>query len=1334
MASTIMSMNAEWAYQMGVTWTQDGRDISSLLPAARSILGNKKALIAAFVSGFEAARSGELDEPEDEEPEELDEDTEEPASDLAAWIGTSWEGPDGTNTIVEMVDVDGELYFVAQEDTSTGQSRYRFPAANVEAVIRAERDRLLRLPGIKEKAERQRREAEEKQTREAEREARNRADFLDAFLETLSPRQAAKAEETLLRQVSVQGTFDPRGKHIDRLIAEGYVAKTLPKHGRVMWSPEEQSWITEVDLTKTALDYAEFVLRLLEDDTGGSETEEPETAEPERLYTYGATLRPPGIGAIPDGYVAFGTHPSFPRFGTVSYPFELDLEQRRHFDLWYIPDDLSEVQSYVSGIASRISADGYPGYVLANILEGNYPEIGAYEDFVRDWYIFIEDRDAFWDAVASELDTRWGVAPQYDEPEVEDEPEPEVEDETEDEADEEDEPEAEEPTSEPAPLQITGARPVSEVSIEDLVRSGQFDEGRASMMLAVEIERSNNPGYVSISWGARSLGAAYVREYGVTGALDYLVQLRAQNDANEAALVATGQLEAEVEPEPEQDEEEQPAPPKTSSGYAAWGDDPRPWEEPGTRPVDLRKPGRVGDIPDTETKLALELAIEIERAKDPNYVSVSWDSQETAQGYVNTMGLPAALDYMLLLRATNDAQAGVSDDDDDEGTGEGGADGFSEADLDLLRAEGDSILYEIILGLGLKSKIDDTLEFRDVSGERARWVKDYILAKLDAYESQANSLAQQGYGPVYYAVAEDELAEELITSPPALPKDVYVYSVDFVDGPAYYRVGLVGKDIGSESTHEAIINAGFKTLYSSEQWPALYPALRDYLDQREASYDEPESAAAFLLERYRDKEVGPYLENAFSDFLNEASVEVEDRTGVSKASTRVRFLDNFLDWLEEELGIPPWNAIERAVPDAGKLNEGTRADKEDIILFLQMLMMVVNGSLDPSANGVSAVADGLTMDAEDPGFDEAIELAFLGEKLSPAQRMLAALPQFRTRDLLGANTIISYIDAIEDASGAISGVFTVRTRLPGFPSIIYDAKLNTWTVGDELAYMSNFPGRWAQRTFFEDEPGYLYGEEIEVFSRGGKTYGPRPIPALVEDEDEDEEDEARADAPEPVMFDEMPPYTQIEPWDTLSSWMGQLAMVETDGLYSAYLSDHNIWFDPETRSQRYVVRFVTEPGSPSFIPADAAHQKYVGENYRMFDGSKPYEETTFSVYERDPFSRLRGLRFTMPFEFWVSKPAKELTPGQMRFYREFLRTEGYLDVSRYRITKKQWEEALRRPKNKIGKVDSPPLYWEFDRFLDWLAINHPGIVWEDVPGVYAINKRDDAVRFVAERD
>ena len=58
---------------------------------------------------------------------------------------------------------------------------------------------------------------------------------------------------------------------------------------------------------------------------------------------------------------------------------------------------------------------------------------------------------------------------------------------------------------------------------------------------------------------------------------------------------------------------------------------------------------------DLHEKLTLELASELERAKDHDYVVVSWASQVEAAAYFNEHGFQVTLSHMMELREKNDS-------------------------------------------------------------------------------------------------------------------------------------------------------------------------------------------------------------------------------------------------------------------------------------------------------------------------------------------------------------------------------------------------------------------------------------------------------------------------------------------------------------------------------------------------------------------------------------------------------------------------------------------------------------------------------------------------------
>lgn len=67
------------------------------------------------------------------------------------------------------------------------------------------------------------------------------------------------------------------------------------------------------------------------------------------------------------------------------------------------------------------------------------------------------------------------------------------------------------------------------------------------------------------------------------------------------------------------------------------------------RKVSLRELKQPGSYLDLHEKLTLDLAREIERTKDPEYVSISWASQQEAQDYFNAQGFEKTLTRLVEL-------------------------------------------------------------------------------------------------------------------------------------------------------------------------------------------------------------------------------------------------------------------------------------------------------------------------------------------------------------------------------------------------------------------------------------------------------------------------------------------------------------------------------------------------------------------------------------------------------------------------------------------------------------------------------------------------------------
>lgn len=73
-------------------------------------------------------------------------------------------------------------------------------------------------------------------------------------------------------------------------------------------------------------------------------------------------------------------------------------------------------------------------------------------------------------------------------------------------------------------------------------------------------------------------------------------------------------------------------------------------EEMMAEKVDLGKLRPVGSYPDLNEKAARELSVEIEHEKNPDYISISWESQQEAQDFFNEHGFIETLERLTAMR------------------------------------------------------------------------------------------------------------------------------------------------------------------------------------------------------------------------------------------------------------------------------------------------------------------------------------------------------------------------------------------------------------------------------------------------------------------------------------------------------------------------------------------------------------------------------------------------------------------------------------------------------------------------------------------------------------
>lgn len=163
-------------------------------------------------------------------------------------VGREWNSlRQGRRKVVGERMIRGQRMYVVR---SEGVPRETFfPVEDLENVIAVDESEL-----------RSRAEAEKRDATRAKEEAKARAEKrnLRGFEKRFSGVQLERVIDTLNRKQGVRGVFLPRREHMENLVREGYVVRTHPKYGRVLEGPDG-GFFFEKDLTKTALDYADYL-------------------------------------------------------------------------------------------------------------------------------------------------------------------------------------------------------------------------------------------------------------------------------------------------------------------------------------------------------------------------------------------------------------------------------------------------------------------------------------------------------------------------------------------------------------------------------------------------------------------------------------------------------------------------------------------------------------------------------------------------------------------------------------------------------------------------------------------------------------------------------------------------------------------------------------------------------------------------------------------------------------------------------------------------------------------------------------------------------------------
>jgi len=159
-------------------------------------------------------------------------------------VGFTWKSPRGERSV-----------FGIQVDPSSGKQVYLIASEGSRSLELVPADEIERYVFVEESNYKSRKQARQ-QTIQAEQKQTTH-DSWSGFVDALTPTKKAKAIDALNKQVSVRGEFAARGDHIAHLVANGWrVQKT--KTGRVLEAPGG-TFLSERDLTKTALDFAEYL-------------------------------------------------------------------------------------------------------------------------------------------------------------------------------------------------------------------------------------------------------------------------------------------------------------------------------------------------------------------------------------------------------------------------------------------------------------------------------------------------------------------------------------------------------------------------------------------------------------------------------------------------------------------------------------------------------------------------------------------------------------------------------------------------------------------------------------------------------------------------------------------------------------------------------------------------------------------------------------------------------------------------------------------------------------------------------------------------------------------
>lgn len=164
-------------------------------------------------------------------------------------VGFSWESENGRREVKEIGPHPlrpGQIVY----GVTTGGARQMALLSESELAFDIRRDASFLV-----------RQAATARAEDDEEARERRAASWDGFTDAMTPAARARAHAALSKWMRVNGETDARGEHVRRLVAKGYRTVESKSYGRILQNPEG-SGLLEKDLSKTALDYADHLVKI----------------------------------------------------------------------------------------------------------------------------------------------------------------------------------------------------------------------------------------------------------------------------------------------------------------------------------------------------------------------------------------------------------------------------------------------------------------------------------------------------------------------------------------------------------------------------------------------------------------------------------------------------------------------------------------------------------------------------------------------------------------------------------------------------------------------------------------------------------------------------------------------------------------------------------------------------------------------------------------------------------------------------------------------------------------------------------------------------------------